>query len=211
MPGPIDDHFAQEATEQLDQLDLLLSRAGIPDPQQLLGLASGVRGSARRVGAETIASIAERLEDAARSIVTQNVVWSEAFRELSRQTIADLKLLVRALNRWGRQEEHRVREAILRWEELESGGRVARGGESVSIEDLLFDPVETYGAEDPEPAERSGAVPIESLILRGSRALEAALFLRGDLKRGICNGEPVDHLIEEVFELIELGMAPPAE
>lgn len=240
MPDRLDDFFVSEATESLEQLDRLLSVAGVPDPQQLLALAAAVRGSALRAGAVTVASVAERLEDAARSIVSNNVAWSEDFRTLSRQTAADLKLLLRALNRWGPLEERRVRDAILRWEELEGGpaGTPTDEPESITRSAGAHGEAGDRNREAPSIARAgirsrgahgeaggvlpaagaaarsagSNAIPIGTPPSRGARALEAALALRPEIDRLAREVEPLPPLIEELFHLIQLGLTTdPAE
>ncbi|MEX0911907.1 MAG: Hpt domain-containing protein [Gemmatimonadota bacterium] len=208
----MNEYFASEATEYLDQLDRLLALPGMPDPEAFLRLATGVRGSAQMAGAETVAGVAERLEDAARSIVSRNIAWSEEIRLLAHQTVEDLNLLVRALNRWGEEEERRVREAIVRWEELDDNGE---GGDAdpeesqvVSIDELYFDdsgPHILGGDGAGAPA----TVPVDALLLRGEAALRAALALRPEFDRAASGGEsapPLPSLVDELFDLLELGL-----
>jgi chemotaxis protein histidine kinase CheA len=206
MSQRLNEYFASEAAEYLDQLDRLLALTGPPDQQQVLRLATGVRGSAQMAQAETIAGVAQRLEDAARAIVSRNVSWSEEIRHLARQTVADLQLLLRAVNRWGREEERRVREAIERWDELEGVTQPEAG--VVPIEMLFYDDegphVLSRGGDD-------GAVPIQELLLRGDRALRRALELRPEVERLVA-GEPPSsaaaaEIVAELFDLIQLGMS----
>ncbi|MEX2581783.1 MAG: Hpt domain-containing protein [Gemmatimonadota bacterium] len=217
MSQRLNDYFASEATEYLDQLERLLTLPGKPDVDQLLRLSTGVRGSAQMAGADTVAGVAERLEDAARSIVSSNVAWSEEIRELSRQTVGDLKLLVRALNRWGEEEESRVREAILRWEDLEEAAGAAK--QAVPVSALFYDDGGTHildepsarGADQERTAQRElhEAVPIDTLLLRGEGALRAALALRSDFERalgGDATDRPLFDLADEIFDLIQLGL-----
>lgn len=196
MSERLNEYFTQEAGEYLDQLAALLSDPGIPEPQQLLRLAHGVRGSAQMAGAETIAGVAERLEDAARSVVSNNVIWSEEVRRLAADTVRDLQILIRALNRWGPSEEARVRTAIDRWHELEPE-------DAVPIESLFYDDdgPHVLSAGDGEDA----VVPVESLLLRGDEALREALRLRPELERALAGSEARE-LLEELFDLVRLGM-----
>ena len=105
MSQRLSDYLTQETTDYLEQLDRLLMAPGAPDPGSLLRLARGVRGSAQMAGVETIAAVAERLEDAGRSVLSNTIIWSEDTRQLAIHTVRDLKVLVRALNRWGPAEE----------------------------------------------------------------------------------------------------------
>ena len=205
MPHRLDDHFAIEAREHLDQLESLLALPDAPDAEQLLRLSTGVRTSAQRAGAGTVASVAERLEDAARSIFTANVAWSEEIRRLARETVADLKLLMRALNRWGAEEEQRVRLAIERWDEHASPAEVPIGS--------LFYDEESGIVEEPDLVEDADeVVPIESLLLRGDAALREALALHPafeTIARGDAIPErPLIDLVDELFDLLDLARRP---
>jgi HPt (histidine-containing phosphotransfer) domain-containing protein len=221
MSERLNQYFAAEATEYLNQLEALLRVAGPPDADQLMRLATGVRGSAKMAGAETVAGVAERLEDAARSLVNGSVAWSDAFRRLSQQTVADLKLLIRALNRWGQDEERRVREAILRWDDLEgqtvtfrppptersSATPAASLRPAVSISQLYFDDegphIVVKGTPPPAPAS------VSTLLFRGAAALEAAAALRPSVLTAASAHDPhLEELLVELFDLLELSLTP---
>lgn len=228
----LDDHFAAEAREHLEQLEGLLALPQRPDAEQLLRLATAVRGSAERAGSRTVASVAERLEDAARSILSGNIAWSDEVRSLAAQTVADLKLLMRALNRWGAEEERRVRTAIDRWDEHGSAagaeeeregeqelpmltgspaaGQAPGGGEPsqavIPITSLFYD--------DPGPHllgqdQDAAVVPITSLEYDPDGALRAAAALR-EAFDAIAHGDavperPLIDLVDELFGLLDLA------
>ncbi|HEX2204872.1 MAG TPA: Hpt domain-containing protein, partial [Longimicrobium sp.] len=101
MSQPLSEYFAQEAGEFLDRLDALLARPDAPDAVELFRLARGVRGGGQLAGADEVAAVAERLEDAARAYRDGVLPWSDDFRERARHTAADLRALVAALDRWG--------------------------------------------------------------------------------------------------------------
>ena len=230
MSQRLNDYFASEATEYLDQLERLLALPGPPDADQLLRLATGVRGSAQMAGAETVAGVAERLEDAARSIVSANLSWSEELRELSRQTVGDLKLLVRALNRWGHEEERRVRDAITRWEGIDEVAGAAAAVAVLPVSDLFYDdggphvieqgarPGDTVSVAEvrpdggARPDEPVSTVSVDRLLFRGEAALREALSLRPEIDRSLRGDggsrRPLDEILAEVFDLIELGLSP---
>ena len=203
MANGVDHYFADEAREQLDQLEHLLTLPEAPDPERLLNLASSVRSSAQRAGTETVASVAERLEDAARSILTASIAWSDEIRSLAVQTVSDLKLLLRALNRWGPEEERRVRTAIERWDEHDAGAEP----DPVPIESLYYDDEGPHVIGGPAPIPEDAVVEIETLLLSGSAALAAAAELRPEfdsIARGDAVPErPLAELVEELFVLIE--------
>jgi len=200
----LSDYLTRETTDYLEQLDRLLMAPGSPDPETLLRLARGVRGSAQMAGVETIAAVAERLEDAGRSVLSNTIIWTEETRQLAIHTVRDLKVLVRALNRWGPAEEERVRAAILRWDEKETPGL-----EEVPIASLFYDDAGPHIVGGAGDAESADAVPVEMLLLRGESALREALRLRAELEQLVPAGVPLDlHLkLDELFDLIELGLS----
>lgn len=114
----MNDYFTAEARRHLAEMDDLLDSGTAEAVPELLRLARAFRGSAHMAGAETVERVAERLEHAATAVLEGQVAWSGEIRELARQTVGDLRVLLRALNRWGAQEEQRVREAIDRWDDL---------------------------------------------------------------------------------------------
>lgn len=116
MSQPLSDYFAQEAGEFLDQLHALLGRSEAPDAPGFFRLARGVRGSAQVAGAEGVARVAERLEDAARAYRDGTLAWSGEVRERARGTVADLRALVEAHGRWGAAEDARAAGALARWD-----------------------------------------------------------------------------------------------
>ena len=205
MSQRLSDYLARETNDYLDQLDQLLGSPSAPDPESLLRLARGVRGSAQMAGLDTIAGVAERLEDAGRSVLSNTIVWSADVRNLAVQTVRDLKILVRAVNRWGPEEEARVRAALVRWDELESGDEE----EVVPITSLFYDdggPHVVSGAEG--GAVVDAVVPIESLLFRGESALREALRLRAELERTLHERpEEAEPLLAEIFDLVQLGLS----
>lgn len=198
MSERLSEYLMHESGDYLAQLETLLAQPGVPDAGELLRLARGVRGSAQMAGAETIASVAERLEDAARSVVSRHVVWSEEVRQIAAQTVRDLQILGRALNRWGPSEEARVRTAIERWDDLEN-----EGGAAVPIASLFHDDDGPHVLSASPPEE--GFVPVETLLLRGDAALREALALRAGVEGALHRPDELRPLLQELFDLIRLG------
>jgi chemotaxis protein histidine kinase CheA len=122
MSQPLSDYFAQEAGEYLDHLDALLARADAPDPVEFFRQARGVRGSAQLAGADTVAAVAERLEDGARALRDGVLPWSDEVRERARRTVDDLRAMVSAHGSGG-GDDGRAREAAARWDGVDSGRR----------------------------------------------------------------------------------------
>ena len=203
MSQRLSDYLTQETTEYLEQLDRLLMAPGSPDPESLLRLARGVRGSAQMAGVETIAAVAERLEDAGRSVLSNTIIWSEDTRQLAIHTVRDLKVLVRALNRWGPAEEARVRAAIVRWDEKDGAEP-----EVVPIDSLFYADAGPHTVAGPVDAESAEVVPVDMLLLRGEKALREAIRLRPEIEQLIPAGVPLElHLkLAEMFDLLELGI-----
>lgn len=203
MTERLSEYFSDESNDYLDRLERLLAAPGTPDPEEMLRLARGLRGSARMGGVDTVAGVAERIEDALHSVITNGVSWSDEVRQLAMQTVQDIRVLMRALNRWGPAEEARVRNAIERWDDLAS----ERRGPVVPISTLFYDGDGPHLVEEP-PLEK-GEVRIESLLLRGEAARRAALALRPEVERAM-SGQPgargLDDLVDELFDLIDLAV-----
>lgn len=202
MSERLNEYLVREASDYLDQLSRLLEEAAPADPEHLLRLARGARGSAQLAGAETLASVAARLEDTARAVVSGSVAWSEELRALALHTTRDLQLLLRALNRWGPAEDARLRAALERWSDPNPEEPVT---ELVPIQSLYFDDTGPHVLSAPRRA--AALVPIESLLLRGDAALREALALRGRLESLLPAGaDGARPLLDELFDLVRLGM-----
>lgn len=200
MTERLSEYFAHESSDYLDRLERLLAEPGIPDPEEMLRLARGVRGSAQMAGVDTIAVVAERIEDAVRAVISNGVLWTEEVRELAAQTVRDIKVLMRALNRWGPSEEARVRVAIERWDDLAPDAASA----VPSIASFFFDDEGPHVLSAPPLPE--GVVPIESLLLRGDAARHAALALRPAVESAARGGPgELMPLLGELFDLIRLA------
>lgn len=116
MSQPLSEYFAQEAGDFLDELDVLLASGGTPDATRLFRLARGVRGSAQMAGAEGVARVAERLEDAARSLRDGARTWDGATADLVHASAADLRRLVESYAHGGTGDEAVAASALARWE-----------------------------------------------------------------------------------------------
>lgn len=201
MTQRLSEYLARETSDYLEQLDRVLAPPAVPDPEELLRLARGVRGSAQMAGIETLARVAERLEDAARAVLSRSLVWSEEIRRLAIDTVRDLQILVRALNRWGPEEEARVRAAIHRWDDRDAD---ADGAEPVPIASLFPDGPGPHVLSVP-PRVEEGVVPIQALLVHPGDALREALALRPEIERCLSRGDPArlrSH-ITELFDLLQ--------
>src|SRR5262249_17681134 len=118
MTGGLLDFFTLEATEYVDQLDGLVSRAvaAPPDHDTLVRAARGLRGSATMAKIKGIAGIAQGLERLARDVHEGKLGWDASTRGVAIAAIDDLKILVRGVRNWG-EEQDRV--ASIRMAELD--------------------------------------------------------------------------------------------
>lgn len=124
MSQPLREYFGLEAAEFLDQMDGLLAGEQRPDLMRLFRLARGVRGSAQLAGADAIAEVAERLEDATRALRDGVLAWSPEVRDRARATAADLRSFVERHGAgWSGEDDLRARAAADRWSDVRGGRR----------------------------------------------------------------------------------------
>ncbi|MCC7001947.1 MAG: hypothetical protein IT357_07305 [Gemmatimonadaceae bacterium] len=117
MSGGLIDFFILEATEYVDQLDGLVSRAttSAPDTDSFTRAARALRGSATMAKLRGIAEVASGLERLSRAIRDGRLPWDAAIRGTAISAVDDLKFLVRGARTWGESEDKR---AALRAAEL---------------------------------------------------------------------------------------------
>jgi chemotaxis protein histidine kinase CheA len=110
MTGGLLDFFVLEATEYVDQLDALASRATIAPPESVpfARAARGLRGAATMAKLGGIAEVATGLERLIRQLRDGNLRWNAALRGTAIAAIDDLKFLVRGARTWGESEDKRV-------------------------------------------------------------------------------------------------------
>ncbi len=213
----LDEYFAGEAGEYLDELQVLLSDSSSPDADGLLRLAMGVRGSTKMAGADSISKLAGRLEDAARSMAGLELQWGDDVRDVARSTVTEIRDLVGSIPNWGPAEDERVERCLERW----SGIRSGQNGSSpsvVAIDSLFYDDDGPHiiGPVDNVALATTPVVPIESLFLRGDAAVRQALSLRPAFDAAVrgdsTDDQPLASLVEELFDLLGLSLtADPPE
>lgn len=110
MTGGLLDFFTLEATEYVDALDALVSRASgtPPDAEPFARAARGLRGSATMAKLKGIAELAQGLERLARYVREGKLDWNAATRGVAIAAVDDLKFLVRGARQWGEAEDQRV-------------------------------------------------------------------------------------------------------
>ena len=201
-------YFVGEARDYLDQIDQLLAGEEIPDSEQLLRLATAVRGSMDMAGADRVSQLAGCLEDAARSLTAAELSWSGELREVARQTALDLRRLAAVVDNWGREHEEHVKMSISRWTGVKLD---AEGSPQVlPIETLYYDDAGPHVVFDGASASAAReVVSIEHLLLRGEAALRGALELRPAfeaLARGERGPRSAPELVDELFDLLDLSL-----
>ncbi|MQA90031.1 MAG: hypothetical protein GEU90_07340 [Gemmatimonas sp.] len=214
MSQRLNEYFASEATEYLEQLEGLLALPEVPDSHALLRLSTGVRGSAKMAGAEKVAGVAERLEQAVRSLRSTRAQWSDELRDVAKQTVADLKILVQA-HHWGDEEDRRLANVLGQWDRLENTGAGA-SPQAVSVSALFYEGSGPHlvGKGDREVTaavvEEPPVVSVGTLLFRGESAIRHALSLRPEIGRALSDGDnggqPLSAILDELFDLLELGL-----
>jgi|GEM_PF-5859938 len=225
MSQRLNDYFVREAGEYLEQMTRLLSStAQRPDSEQLVRLTRGIRGSAQMAGAGGLAPLSERLEIAARAYHGQSVQWSDRLRQLFMDSANELRVMLGSVSDWSDEERARIRLLLARWDssEREKGDDGIQGDEEIAvvpISSLFFDDAGPHVISSPEddgsPSESEiraaeEAVPIETLLLRGTAAARAAISLRPKLNQLLSSGaaaSDLQPLHDEIFDLLELSIS----
>lgn len=104
------DFYVVEATEYIDRIDALVTRAGsaAPDGQSLVSAARALRGSSTMAKAEGMATLALALEHVARGVRDGTITWTPAVQGALVSAVDDLRILLRNLRVWGPNEQTRA-------------------------------------------------------------------------------------------------------
>ncbi|MCE9601030.1 MAG: hypothetical protein K8S21_02295 [Gemmatimonadetes bacterium] len=110
MTGGLLDFFTLEATEYVDQLDDLATRASAapPEAEPFARAARALRGAATMAKVRGIADVATGIERLARHVREGKLAWDTAVRGTVIAAIDDLKFLVRGVRSWGDAEDKRA-------------------------------------------------------------------------------------------------------
>jgi hypothetical protein len=110
MSSGLLDFFTLEASEYVEHLDGLVSRAagGPPELEGFIRSARALRGSATMAKVGGVADVAVALERVARALHAGSLVWNAALRGACVATIDDLKILIRGVRNWGESETSRA-------------------------------------------------------------------------------------------------------
>jgi chemotaxis protein histidine kinase CheA len=103
------DFFILEASEHVEHLDGLISRAdSTPDLDALVRHARAIRGSATMAKIGGIAELATSLESVVRGLRDGTVTWSVELKAALVAAVDDLKILIRGARKWGADEADRA-------------------------------------------------------------------------------------------------------
>lgn len=101
--------YLVEATEYLDALDQLVAGTGAsPDGNALIATARALRGASSMAKVAPIEAIAMSLEQVAHGLRDGDVRWTLDLYRALRDTVDDLRFLVRAVRTWGEREAARA-------------------------------------------------------------------------------------------------------
>lgn len=200
MTGGLLDFFTLEASEYVEQLDALVSRATAspPDAEAFARGVRSLRGAATMAKVMGVANLAVALERLAKQVKDGELAWDASSRGVAISAIDDAKILIRAVRTWGPGEDARVAERVA---ELE---RVAPKREGASAKRSASDYLATATADAAaallEYAENPTGAPQFSRVMDKVRALRGVAALK-DLPP---LGEVVD-AVDAVAKPIELG------
>lgn len=200
MTGGLLDFFTLEASEYVEQLDALVSRASAapPDAESFARGVRSLRGSATMAKVMGVATLASALERLAKQVKDGSLAWDAASRGVTISAIDDAKILIRAVRNWGPAEDARVRERV---EEID---RIAPKSESPSAKrsatEYLATTTAAAAAALLEYAENPGGREQFARVMDKVRALRGVAALK-DLPP---LGEVVD-AVDAVAKPIELG------
>lgn len=110
MTGGLLDFFTLEASEYVEQLDALVSRATTtaPDAEAFQKGVRALRGAATMAKVTGVADVAAAMERVGKRVREGAVAWDTATRSAVIATIDDLKILIRGARNWGAAEDTRA-------------------------------------------------------------------------------------------------------
>lgn len=110
MTGGLLDFFTLEASEYVEQLDALVSRAATtpPDAEAFARGVRSLRGAATMAKVGGIATLAAGLERLAKAVKDGSLPWDTATRGVAISGIDDAKILIRNVRSWSPADDARV-------------------------------------------------------------------------------------------------------
>ncbi len=101
--------YLVEATEYLDALDQLVSgTGGAPDGNAFIATARALRGASSMAKVDEVGEIAGAIEQIAHATRDGEIRWTLDLHATLRQTVDDLRFLVRGVRIWGERESARA-------------------------------------------------------------------------------------------------------
>jgi chemotaxis protein histidine kinase CheA len=101
--------YLVEATEYLDALDQLVAGTGTsPDGNALIATARALRGASSMAKVAPVEGIAMAIEQIAHGLRDGDIRWTLDLYRVLRDTVDDLRVLVRAVRTWGERETARA-------------------------------------------------------------------------------------------------------
>lgn len=200
MTGGLLDFFTLEASEYVEQLDALVSRATTvpPDAESFARGVRSLRGSATMAKVMGVAQLAQGLERLAKQVKDGQLAWDAATRGVTISAVDDAKLLIRAVRSWGAAEDARVAERVAEIDRIAPKREGASATRSAS--EYLASATADAAAALLEFAENPGGSDQFSRVMDKVRALRGVAALK-DLPP---LGEVVD-AVDAVAKPIELG------
>lgn len=200
MTGGLLDFFTLEASEYVEQLDALVSRAttAAPDPEAFARGVRSLRGAATMAKVGGIASLAAGFERLVKAVKDGSLPWDASTRGVAVSTIDDAKILIRGVRTWGPAEDARVAARLAELDRL-APQRESPSATRTAHEYLASTTAEAAAAlleyaENPRGSEHFTRVVDKVRALRGVAALKDLSPL----------GEVVD-TVDAVAKPIELG------
>lgn len=114
MTGGLLDFFTLEASEYVEQLDALVSRATTtaPDAEAWARGVRSLRGAATMAKVGGIASLAAGFERLVKAVQDGMLPWDAGTRGVTISTIDDVKILIRSVRSWGPADDARVADRL---------------------------------------------------------------------------------------------------
>ncbi len=200
MTGGLLDFFTLEASEYVEQLDGLVSRATAtpPDADAFTRAIRALRGAATMAKLPGIAELAAGLERLAKQVRGGSLAWDGATRAVAIAAIDDTKILIHNVRGWSTADDARAQRGITELERVAPKAVVAAPAKQASA--FLASAAADAAAGLLEFAENPGTPAQFAKVMEKVRALRGVAALN-DLPP---MGEVVD-AVDAAAKAIELG------
>lgn len=120
MTGGLLDFFTLEASEYVEQLDGLVTRATTtpPDADAFTRAVRALRGAATMAKLSGIAELAGGIERLAKQVRTGSLPWDSATRAVAIAAIDDVKILIHNVRGWSPEDDARAQRGITELERV---------------------------------------------------------------------------------------------